>query len=171
MKRIIALASLALVATVSQAGINFNLNNPNVTVSRPGSGFVLVTFSGTVDLSGGFAPLLATVELPQNGSNTLAFDSFDSSFLAYLSAGVVDSDYSGDLFSLQVSSTDPYGTYDMNNSSFGSSPFAEAIVTASKSGIAAADNEFFSVEVVPEPASLAILGLATGALVARRRRA
>lgn len=170
MKRIITLASLALVAAVSQAGINFNLNSPNAVVARPGSGFVLVTFSGTIDLSGGFAPTQGIVELPSNGSNFLAFDSFDAGFLAYLTAAVVDSDYTGNLFTLQVASTDALGLYDMNNGGFGSSPFAEAIVTATKNGIVAGDNEFYSVEVVPEPASLAILGLAAGALVARRRK-
>ncbi len=171
MKRIFGLAGLALLAVAANASINFNITNQDQTIVKPTSGFVLATFSGTVTTSGGWAPSTITVEWPGNGSNFLTFDSFDAAFVAYLGAGVPNSNYSGDLFSIQVASTDADGLYDLNGSSSGSSPFAEAIFYAMKNGVVAGDNEYYSitVESVPEPVSMGILGLGALALIRRRR--
>lgn len=169
MKRIFGLAGLALLAVAANASINFNITNQDQTIVKPTSGFVLATFSGTVTTSGGWAPSSIAVEWPGNGSTSLTFDSFDATFVAYLSAAVPNSNYSGDLFSIQVASTDADGLYDLN--SFGSSPFAEATLYAMKNGVEAGDNEYYSitVESVPEPVSMGILGLGALALIRRRR--
>ncbi|MBS1709050.1 MAG: PEP-CTERM sorting domain-containing protein [Armatimonadetes bacterium] len=174
MKRKLTLASLVAAAAVSQAGINFNIDNPDMSVVKPTSGFVLVDFTGTITTSAGFAPTLdGGVELPSNGSALLTFDHFDAGLVAYLTAGVADSNYSGALFTFRVQSTDADGVYDLSSTSLGFSPFAEAVIHAKKNGVDASDNEFLSVKVlsVPEPACLALLALGASALLARRRRA
>ena len=170
MKRINTIICLAALAAFSHAGVNFNLSNATQSVAAPGSGFVLVTFSGTITTSGGFAPTDFVVELPNNGTDTLVFDSFNTNLVNYVVAGVANTSYTGDLFSLRVASTDSMGVYDQGDTPSGFSIFSEAIAHAAKNGVDAADNEFYSVEVVPEPTSLALLGMGGAALLVRRRR-
>ena len=173
MKRILALTSLAVFAAAANAGVNFNLSNPDVTVVKPTSGSVLVTFSGTMTTSEDFAPSQDwAIEFPGNGTDFIPFDSMNAAFANYLAAGVANSSYTGEMVSFRVDSSLLDGLYDQNDSGFGFSPFAEMVFHGTRDGLDAADNEFFSIRVtsVPEPTSMALLGLGALALLKKRRK-
>ena len=173
MKKLALALGLLSVGAASQAAINFNISNAYQTATLPNSGMITVTFSGTVDvLLPTWDAVNITVESPGNGSAFLTFDSFDAGFVAYLGSNAPGVDYTGNLFSIQVNSTDAQGFYYLNGSSFGMSALSEAIVYASvPGGPEIADNEYFGVNVVPEPATMAALGLGAIALIRKRRSA
>jgi hypothetical protein len=167
--RKITLFALAAVSVMASAGVNLNLNNPVETVNLPNSGSVNVVFTGTVDVLPGWDASSATLYFPFLGSNGLG-GGFDSNFLTYLGGSNAGVDYSGNLFSITVNSTDAPGYYDFNSLSPTST--SQFVVGASKNGVSFSDNEYFAVDVqaVPEPASIAMLGIGSLALIRRRRR-
>lgn len=170
MTRIAVFCALVAGAASAHAGLNLNLNNPYQTVAAPSSGSISVVFTGTVDiLLPTFDATQADLEFPSDGSNFLT-GAFDPAFVAYLGANLPGVDYTGNLFSITVTSTTANGFYWLNNGSLGFSPLSEFIVHAGNGVQTARDNEFYGVTVVPEPASMAILGLGASALIRRRKR-
>lgn len=170
MKKIACLGALIGLSSVSFGFVNLNLNNPYQNAAIPGAGSIFLTFNGTVDiLNPMFAISGATLEAPDNGSQLLNV-AYDAGFLAYVSAGTPGVDYTGDIFTVEVQSTSQVGNYWFGAG--GLSPFAELTVTASGAGLPdAVDSEMYGVTVVPEPATLAALGLGAAALIRRRRKA
>lgn len=170
MKKLACLCAVVGLSSASFGFVNLNLNNPYQTAGVPGSGSIFLTFSGMVDiLNPAFAISGATLEAPDNGSQVLNV-AFDAGFLAYLSASAPGVDYTGDIFTVEIQSTTQVGNYWFGAG--GLSAFSELIVSASGAGLPdAVDNELYGVEVVPEPATLAALGLGAAALLRRRRKA
>jgi hypothetical protein len=167
----LALAVVLAVSAVSSAAINLNIDTQYMTVIRPSSGSVFVTFTGTIDvLLPTFDVSSATLEFAGNGTDFLP-GAFDAGFLAYLGAAAPGVDYAGALFTAEVSSTDDLGLYWLNGSGSGMTPLSEFIVSATNGTETATDNEIYGVDVVPEPASLAVLGLGLVAIARRRRKA
>jgi hypothetical protein len=174
MKRLsLALVCLSAVAA-SNAALNFTftLGTAYKTVAKPVSGTTTVTWSGTIDI------LLPTydatsmfVEFPglTAGGPFLSFAGFDAGFLAYLGALAPGVDYSGDLFSFDVSSGNANGNYWFNGTGGGLSTMAEAFAFGTDGVHTVKDNELFGVTVVPEPASMAVLGMGVLAVLRRRK--
>lgn len=166
---LVPVAMLGFVAA-GYTQVNLNLDNPFQTVVAPTSGSLVVTYSGTVDISNGWDAVSASVEFPflTDGSAFLGNILFTNDFLTYLGAGA-DVDYSGSLFTITIDSTTPAGEYWLDSSLTNASEIA---INATKGSANFNDNEAYSltVEAVPEPASMAALGLGALALLRRRRK-
>lgn len=166
-------AVAALVATApAHAALNLILNNPYQSVNQPLAGTTSVVFSGTVDVLLPFFDVTgATIELPGSTSNVFLNVNADPGFVAYIAGNNPGVDYTGTLFTVDVSNTTPIDFYWLNNG--GTGPLSEFIVSGIGLDRDASDNEFFGVDVlnpVPEPATLAVLGLGAIGLMRRRRR-
>jgi hypothetical protein len=170
MKKWAILAALA-VPGAALAGVNLNFDVPYETVVRPNSGSVDVVFTGTIDvLLPEFDVTGLFVEFPSMDNVTFLATNFHPDLTAYFLADLPGVDYSGNLLTVTVQSTDALGFYYLNNSGSGTSPLAEFIVTASDDSDFASDNEFYGLNVVPEPATCAALGLGVLALARRRKK-
>lgn len=165
----LALLGLATIATGAYAGVNLNLSDHVKSVVQPGTGFVDVVFSGTVDVLPNWDATSAVLYTPDNGSAALS-GGLTTAFLDYLSGSFAGTDFNGDLFFIRVQASDAVGFYDQNALSTGGS--SELVVNAVNGNRRFADNEYYGVEVqaVPEPATLAALGLGAIALIRRRRK-
>jgi hypothetical protein len=142
---------------------------PYQTAVRPAAGSIFVLFSGTVDvLLPTFDVNQAQLEFPQDSLANSLTGAFDPAFSTYIGTNSPGVDYTGPLFSIEVTSTSPLGFYWLNGNGF--SALSELIVTTSDGTRTASDNEFFGVTVVPEPATIAAIGLGFAALIRRRRR-
>jgi hypothetical protein len=165
------MGALALAAAGAQAAVNLNINVQYQTAVRPSSGSIFVTYSGTVDvLLPTFDVTLWALEFPGNSSSVFLNSNIDPGFHAYMVATLPGVDYVGALFTVEVTSTTALGFYWLNNNSLGMSPLSEFVVTADNGVESASDNEFHGVTVVPEPATMAAMGLGLVALARRRRK-
>ncbi len=173
MKKSLAVLALAVVAALSQAAINLNIDNPDQSVNLPTSGTVTLTFTGTITCSSDWKPdgnSFAAYPALQNSSTNLATTAFDGAYLTYIGTANYGDDYSGNLFTVTVASTDAPGYYGfLVNSNDAAYMSVEGVHT---SGNKFNDSESFSVTVnaVPEPASMGVLGLGVAALLRRRRK-
>lgn len=162
--RICLVAGALGVVASAHAGLNLNINQYLWTVDQGDS----VMITGTVQLEPGWTATNSTIEFPGNGTDFLVA-TFDAGFLAFLSAGLPGVDYTGNLFSVAAPVNATPGLYSLNSGP-GISPLSEMILDASNGVVTTRDTEVYAVEVVPEPASMAILGSGVLALIARRRK-
>ena len=169
MKKLACLAVLGGLSSFSFGFINVNLSNAYQSASVPGAGSIFVTFTGTVDiLQASYDASNAVLEAPSNGSNVLNVV-LDPAFVTYINGSNAGVDYTGTLFTAEVASTTQLGNYWLGAG--GLSGLAELTVMATGASLDASDNELFGVTVVPEPATLAALGIGAAALIRRRRNA
>lgn len=170
MRKQITVLSLLAAGAVANAAVNLNINVQYQTVVAPSSGSISVVYSGTVDvLLPNWDVVGWTLEFPSDGTNFLSA-SIDPGFDAYMLANNPGVDYTGNLFSLTVTSSTAPGFYYLNSGN--SNPLSEFIVVASTPGRETSDNEMYglTVEPVPEPATLAALGIGAAAFIRRRKR-
>lgn len=173
MKKFFVLAGLVGLGAAAQAAINLNINQQYQTVVKPNTGSIFVTFSGTIQvLLPSFDVTSYAIEIPGSASNVFLGAFIDPTFQAYVLGNNTGVGYSGNFFSVQVSSTTPNDFYWLSSaSSIGMSPLAEMIVEAGAPGsnLIARDNEMYGLTVVPEPATMAALGIGALALIRKRR--
>lgn len=166
--------SVAAVGAASSFGaLNLDLNENYKSTLLPNTGSVDIMFSGKVDiLLPGYDIIDGFLEFPRLTPTTGAFLSvtFVPAFLTYANAANPGVDYNGDIFFVTVLSTDATGEYFYNNAS--ATDFAELSLTASNGTFSSTDIEMFGVDVnaVPEPATMAVLGLGAAALLRRKRK-
>lgn len=171
MRRIALILSALSVAAASQAALNLNIDTAYQTVPVPSSGTLTVLFTGTVDiLLPTFDPSSAVLEFPGSASNVFLTASFHADFLNYLGTAAPGQDYTGNLFTVDVPSTTVPDFYYLNGSGSGMANLAEFIVSASDGVNTATDNEFYGVNVVPEPGTMAALAIGAAALLRKRRK-
>lgn len=167
MKRILVPLAILGAAASANAVLNLNINVQYQTVAPPSSGTLTVVFSGTVDvLLPTFDVNSAALEFPFRNSTDFLGGSIDSGFATYIAATSPGVDYSGILFTISVPSTTPLGNYIFD----ASGGLAEFLVSATNGVTSGTDNEFFGVNVVPEPATMAALGIGVVALLRRRKK-
>ena len=171
MRKILLSFAGALVSSWAAASLNININVPYQTAVRPATGSIFVLFTGTIDvLLPTFDVNAATLEFPLDASSNVLTGTFDPAFNTYLGSAAPGVDYAGPLFSIEVTSTSPLGFYWLNPSGNGFSALSEFLVSASDGAQTATDNEFYGVTVVPEPVTMAAVGIGVAALLRRRRK-
>lgn len=173
MKKHVALLALAACSTAAQASINLNIWPQYLTVTRPTSGTSTAVFSGTLQvIVPTYDVTSAVVEVPFTSTNNAVIPVLDPGFSAYVAGNSPGLGYSGALFSIAVTPSTPLELFWLNSGTSGLMVLSEVIVSASdSSNNVANDNEAFGLNVVPEPATLAAIGLGCAALLRRRRAA
>ncbi|HLO98288.1 MAG TPA: PEP-CTERM sorting domain-containing protein [Fimbriimonas sp.] len=168
----LVLGFAAVGAASSFGALNLDLNENYKSTLLPNTGSVNLTFSGKVDiLLPGYDIIDGFLEFPRLTPTGAALAvSYVPAFLTYANAANPGVDYNGDIFIVTVSSTDATGEYFYNNTE--GTDFAEFSLTASNGTFSSTDVEMFGVDVnaVPEPASMAVLGLGAVALLRRKRK-
>lgn len=169
MKKVLFSLGACAFASFSLASVNLNLDQEYWTVNQGGS----VTITGTITLTPGWDVNGYGLEFPSNGTDFLPSD-VDPAFLAYMSSNT-NAGYSGPLFTVSAGVAATLGLYDFNTGLLTGSDRSEFGVYALRASdnAQAADYENYgvTVEAVPEPASIAALGVGVVALLRRRRRA
>jgi hypothetical protein len=169
MKRhLLTLAFAGALAAHASAILNFNLTI-NELSTTPGTN---VVFSGTVTGVSGDLTLAASSvgsAFKSTGGTGLS-GAFTTDFQNYLNQ-TTTANYSGTIFEAFVPAGTAAGTYDTNAALTNG---AQVVVGGTNlNGDTVQDNEFYAVDVqaVPEPATMAGLGLGALALLRRRKRA
>ncbi|RYG21239.1 PEP-CTERM sorting domain-containing protein [bacterium] len=169
MKKLLLTLGASAFAALSFASVNVNLDH-EYWDGTPGSS---VTIFGTITLTPGWDIDIVEVEFPSNGTDSLV-GGFHPDLIAYL-LPVTSATYSGALFTIDIPATATPGLYDASSFFPTNSSRAEFGVQATRASdnAKAGDYENFGINVqaVPEPGSLAALGLGAAAFLRRRKRA
>src|SRR5690242_16773950 len=111
-----AALSLSLCPLASLSQVTLTLDNPNLVVVRPSSGFIDLILSGTITPASGYDAGEANLYFPVNSQGDILLGDFPLDYAAYVNQ-TTDTPYSGPLATIRVNATDPLGLYDQNPSS------------------------------------------------------
>jgi hypothetical protein len=169
MKRhLFTLALVGALAAHASAILNFNLPINQLTTTAGTN----VIFSGTVTGVTGDLTLAASSVGPafKATGGTGLLGAFTSSFQNYLNLNTT-TNYAGTIFEVFVPGTTSAGLYDTNAALTNGSQVVVGGTNSNNDTVQ--DNEFYAVNVqaVPEPTTMAALGLGAVALLRRRKRA
>lgn len=166
MRKLFCLPLLAA-AAISSAAINFEFDNSEAFVTAPESGSITYTFTGTVTVDPGFTVSGASLINPYMANSTTGLTAmFANDLLNWILNPT--STYTGALLTVMIDSTSPAGEYGYALNSTSPSTLT---ISATDGVNTYGDSEAYvvNVEAVPEPATMAVLGLGAAALVRRRR--
>ena len=152
-------------AALSSAQISIAVDHEYWNVQQGQS----VTISGTITATGGLWVTNGGVEYARNASGILTNTVLTPAFIAYIN-GHSGKAFTGDLFTVTTSLATATGTYDQSNASDGLDFTRSETYLIAWDGSKAAATYGIVVTPVPEPASMAALGLGTLALLRRKRR-
>lgn len=150
------------------SALTLTLENPIVTATAPSTGVATFALRGTVALSPG--------ETFSGGGGANAFDGMGHSVsitqnFAPISVALNSArTFTGDLGFIEVESTDPTGFYNVDATGFQGPYIAFEAITPQNTLVTSYATYGVQVQAVPEPASLAALGLGTLGLLRRRSR-
>jgi hypothetical protein len=167
MKKVLFSLGACALASSCLASVNLNLDHEYWDGVAGSS----VTIYGTIDLTPGWDATTAIVESASNGVDGLTTITFHPDLIAYLGL-TTSASYSGGLFTVDIPVGATPGLYDFDNLAGTGSDRSEFGIVAKRlsDNAQAADFENYGINVraVPEPTSLAALGV--GVLALRRRR-
>jgi hypothetical protein len=167
MKKLLLSFGACAFASAAFASLNVNLDQEYWSGLQGTS----VTVFGTITLTPGWDVDLINLEFPSNGTDTLS-GAFHPDLLAYL-ALTTSSGYAGPLFTIDIPLGATPGLYDASTFFPTGSDRSEFGARATRASDSATgmdyENYGIEVEAVPEPASLAALGVGALALLRRRR--
>lgn len=169
--RLLALVAATLAATVSSAA-TFVLDDPNPIVARPLSGTATYALTGTITTVGNESISNYGGASAFNADETVGIEPVpdDTAFTVLRQPG---SSYTGTLFTFDISADTPLGEY----ATFTGLPNGPVLnVGYFTNGVGSERREIqipwsVTVQAVPEPGTMAVLGLGAAALLRKRRKA